>query len=64
LHRSHIMSTESIVERVWGYTGRGDRELVRGLVRRLRAKVEPDPRNPRFIVTVPSVGYSFDPEKE
>jgi DNA-binding response OmpR family regulator len=49
---------------VWGYTGRGDRELVRGLVRRLRAKVEPDPRSPAFIVTVPSVGYSFDPEKE
>jgi DNA-binding response OmpR family regulator len=64
LHRGHIMSTESIVERVWGYTGRGDRELVRGLVRRLRAKVEPDPRSPAFIVTVPSVGYSFDPEKE
>jgi DNA-binding response OmpR family regulator len=64
LHRGHIMSTENIVERVWGYTGRGDRELVRGLVRRLRAKVEPDPRNPTFIVTVPSVGYSFDPEGE
>jgi DNA-binding response OmpR family regulator len=64
LHRGHIMSTENIVERVWGYTGRGDRELVRGLVRRLRAKVEPDPRNPAFIVTVPSVGYSFDPEGE
>jgi len=64
LHRGHIMSTENIVERVWGYTGRGDRELVRGLVRRLRAKVEPDPRSPTFIVTVPSVGYSFDPEGE
>ena len=64
LHRGHIMSTENIVERVWGYTGRGDRELVRGLVRRLRAKVEPDPRNPTFVVTVPSVGYSFDPEGE
>jgi len=64
LHRGHIISTENIVERVWGYTGRGDRELVRGLVRRLRAKVEPDPRSPTYIVTVPSVGYSFDPEGE
>jgi DNA-binding response OmpR family regulator len=64
LHRGQIMSTENIVERVWGYTGRGDRELVRGLVRRLRAKVEPDPRSPTFIVTVSGVGYSFHPGEE
>ncbi|MBN1641066.1 MAG: response regulator transcription factor [Anaerolineae bacterium] len=62
-HQGHILSTESIVERVWGYTGRGDRELVRGLVRRLRTKVEPDPRSPAYILTVPGVGYSFSPDQ-
>jgi DNA-binding response OmpR family regulator len=61
-HYGHILSTESIVERVWGYTGRGDRDLVRGLVRRLRTMVEPDPRNPVYILTVPGVGYSFEPD--
>ena len=59
IHQGQILSTESIVERVWGYSGRGDKELVRGLVRRLRSKVEPDPRIPQYILTVPGVGYSF-----
>jgi DNA-binding response OmpR family regulator len=59
IHRGNVLSTESIVERVWGYSGRGDKELVRGLVRRLRTKVEPNPRKPRYILTIPGVGYSF-----
>jgi DNA-binding response OmpR family regulator len=59
IHRGQILSTENIVERVWGYSGRGDKELVRGLVRRLRAKVEPEPGAPRYILTIPGVGYSF-----
>jgi len=63
-HRDQVLPTETIVEQVWGYSGRGDRDLVRGLVRRLRTKVEPDPRNPRYILTVAGVGYSFSPQEE
>jgi DNA-binding response OmpR family regulator len=59
IHCGQVLPTETIVERVWGYSGRGDRELVRGLISRLRAKVEADPRNPSYILTVPGVGYSF-----
>jgi DNA-binding response OmpR family regulator len=58
-HRDQVLPTETIVEHVWGYSGAGDRDLVRGLVRRLRTKVEPDPSKPRYIVTVPGLGYSF-----
>jgi DNA-binding response OmpR family regulator len=58
-HRGQIIPTEMLVERVWGYTGQGDRDLVRGLVSRLRGKVEVDARNPQYIVTVPGIGYSF-----
>jgi DNA-binding response OmpR family regulator len=61
IHRGQVIPTEVIVERVWGYTGRGDKDLVRGLVSRLRAKVEPEPRTPTHILTVPGVGYTFDP---
>jgi DNA-binding response OmpR family regulator len=60
LNRNQVIPTDTIVERVWGYTGQGDRDLVRGLVSRLRVKIEADPRNPRFIVTVPGVGYTFN----
>ena len=58
-HRDQVLPTETIVERVWGYSGEGSRELVRGLISRLRAKIEPDPRQPRYILTVPGVGYTF-----
>jgi DNA-binding response OmpR family regulator len=59
INRGQVIPTDTLVERVWGYTGQGDRDLVRGLVSRLRGKVEKDPRRPRHILTVPGVGYSF-----
>ncbi len=55
-----ILPTEKIVEHVWGYTGEGNRDLVRGLVQRLRSKVEPVPRKPRYIMTEPGIGYYFN----
>jgi DNA-binding response OmpR family regulator len=59
VHNGQVLATETLVEQVWGYSGRGDRDLVRGLVKRLRTKVELDPHNPRFILTVPGVGYKL-----
>jgi two-component system KDP operon response regulator KdpE len=55
-----VIPTEQIVEYVWGYTGDGNRELVRGLVQRLRSKVEPVPRKPQYILTEPGIGYYFN----
>ena len=54
-----IIPTDQIVEHVWGYSGEGNRELVRGLVQRLRSKVEPVPRKPEYILTEPGIGYYF-----
>lgn len=59
-HAGQVLSAEQLVEMVWGYSGRGDRDMVRGLVKRLRAKVEPDPKHPRFILTVPGAGYKLE----
>ena len=64
IHRGQILPTEVIVERVWGYSGRGDKELVRGLVSRLRSKIEPEPRSPQYIVTQTGIGYVFEPVEE
>jgi two-component system KDP operon response regulator KdpE len=59
-HGGQIIPTEQIVEHVWGYSGEGNRELVRGLVQRLRSKVEPVPGKPRYILTEPGIGYYFN----
>jgi DNA-binding response OmpR family regulator len=64
IHRGQVLSNETIVEQVWGYSGEGDKDLVRGLIRRLRTKVEPDPSKPRYVLTVPGLGYSFDRREE
>ncbi|MGB9301460.1 MAG: response regulator transcription factor [Anaerolineae bacterium] len=54
-----VIPTETIVDRVWGYGGKGEATLVKNLVSRVRRKVEPDAANPRFVKTVTGVGYSF-----
>ena len=61
-HMGQIIPTDQIVEQVWGYTGEGNRELVRGLVQRLRSKIEPDPHQPMYILTEPGIGYIFNPQ--
>jgi DNA-binding response OmpR family regulator len=58
-HAGQILSSERLVEHVWGFSGEGNRDLVRGLVQRLRVKIEPDPHNPQFILTEPGIGYYF-----
>lgn len=58
IHAGQILSTESIIDHVWGAEG-ADRDMVRQLVRRLRRKLEPDPANPVYIETVAGHGYGM-----
>jgi DNA-binding response OmpR family regulator len=59
INAGQIIPTENLVEYVWGYSGEGNQDLVRGLVQRLRSKLEPDPRKPCYIINTPGIGYSF-----
>lgn len=58
INAGQVMTTETIIDRVWGPEG-GDRDMLRQLVRRLRSKIEPDPKTPIFIETVPGLGYGL-----
>ncbi len=58
-HPGKVLSREHLLERVWGYDYFGDGRLVDVHVRRLRTKVEPEPANPRFILTVRGMGYKL-----
>ena len=60
-HAGRVIPTETLVEYVWGFSGEGNRGLVRGLVQRLRSKMEPDPAVPTFVITEPGIGYRFNP---
>jgi DNA-binding response OmpR family regulator len=61
-HPGRVVPSENLVEYVWGYGGEGSQGLVRGLISRLRSKIEPDPSNPRFIVNEAGIGYYFELE--
>jgi two-component system KDP operon response regulator KdpE len=51
-----------LLHRLWGPEHSGDREHLRVFVGQLRKKIEPDPDEPRYILTEPLIGYRFDPE--
>lgn len=61
MHPNQTLPTQTIVESVWGYAGEGNRELLRGLIQRLRLKIEDDPHEPTHILTEPGIGYIFNP---
>ena len=56
---NEVCTAHHIVTHVWGYNGDGDVCLIKAHIRHLRQKVEPDPGNPRYILTVPGVGYTL-----
>ena len=59
LNARQVVSSESLIDAVWGPSG-GDRAMLKQLVYRLRQKVEPDPSNPAYIRHVPGAGYIFE----
>jgi DNA-binding response OmpR family regulator len=60
LRPRQVFTREQLLEQVWGYTF-GDTSTVTVHVRRLREKIEVDPAEPKWIVTVWGVGYRFEP---
>jgi DNA-binding response OmpR family regulator len=56
-HAGMVMTHEQLLERVWGPAYTREIEFVWVYIRRLRRKIEPEPRVPRYILTVPGVGY-------
>jgi two-component system response regulator RegX3 len=55
-----VLTREQLMSRVWGADYFGDTKTLDVHVKRLRAKLEPDPSAPRHLVTIRGVGYRFD----
>ncbi|WP_456406762.1 response regulator [Thiolapillus sp.] len=58
-HPGQVFSRCQLLDAVWGYSHEGYEHTVNSHINRLRAKIEKDPSNPEFILTVWGVGYKF-----
>jgi len=61
-HPGRVFSRTQLLDQVWGYGHDGYEHTVNSHINRLRAKIETDPANPRYILTVWGVGYKFNDE--
>jgi DNA-binding response OmpR family regulator len=58
-HTGRVLVPDYLLEQVWGTGYEGQNRLLRQAIHRLRQKIEPDPRKPRYIHTRPGSGYEF-----
>ena len=56
---NNVCTASQIVSHIWGFGNDGDSCLIKAHIRHIRQKIEPDPANPRYILTVPGVGYTL-----
>lgn len=58
-----IVTQKQLIKEVWGPDRQGDTRGLRSYVKQLRQKMEPDPRQPRFLITEVGVGYRLNVEE-
>ncbi len=58
-HPNQVFTRMQLIDRVQGHAFEGYERTVDAHIKNLRGKVEPDPRTPRYILTVYGVGYKF-----
>lgn len=58
-HPNRVFSRNQLYEQVWGEMSYGEDNTVMVHIRRLREKIEPDPSNPRYLLTVRGLGYKL-----
>jgi len=59
LSKGGVLTREELLNKVWGYDFYGDTRTVDIQIARLRKKIEDDPSNPKYIITVFGFGYKF-----
>ena len=55
-----VLTRMQLIDRVWGSDYVGDTKTLDVHVKRLRAKIEPDPANPQYLLTVRGLGYKLE----
>ncbi len=57
---NRVLTRGQIIDRVWGSNYYGDTKTLDVHIKRIRAKIESDPKNPTLVVTVRGLGYKFE----
>jgi two-component system KDP operon response regulator KdpE len=60
-HTDRLMTSQQLLEGVWGSRYPDRVVYVHVYLHRLRQKLEPDPQNPRYLLNIPGAGYQFHP---
>jgi len=55
-----VLTRGQLIDRIWGSDYFGDTKTLDVHIKRIRAKIEPDPSNPQLLVTVRGLGYRFE----
>ncbi len=63
-HRGKILTRQMLLKEIWGPETHARTHSLHVYVAQLRRKIEPTPEDPRFILTIPGVGYRFNDEAE
>ena len=58
-NQGRVMASEELLENVWGKSYRDDKEVLWVSISRLRQKLEDNPKEPKYIVTRPGLGYTM-----
>jgi two-component system response regulator RegX3 len=58
-HAGRVLTRDTLIDRIWGHDYVGDTKTLDVHIKRLRAKVEPDPTNPTHITTIRGLGYKY-----
>ncbi len=62
-HPGRVFSRIQLLDQVWGYNHDGYEHTVNSHINRLRAKIEANPADPRYVLTVWGVGYKFSEDR-
>lgn len=59
IHASQTVASQVLVDRVWGYASGVEGTVLKNAIYRLRQKIEPNPADPQYIISVTGEGYMF-----
>jgi DNA-binding response OmpR family regulator len=59
-HPGQVFSVDAILTQVWGSDRVGEPDLIKQYIYRLRKRIEPNPKSPRYIRSVRGGGYYFE----